>query len=63
MTFDPLASLSELDIVTAWAQDMPTTLLWLPDRRVMVLNASVDRAVLAEHVNEALAGRYAPILE
>jgi hypothetical protein len=60
---DPLVSLSDLNVITAWTQRMPKTLLWLPDQRIMVLNASVPRETLAEHVTQALAGRYAPSSE
>jgi hypothetical protein len=49
---DPLILLSELGITVAWARDMGWCALWLPDERVLVLNASVSRDVLAAEISD-----------
>ena len=47
MTTDPLAILYDLDVQVAWCQSMPWQVLWLPEERVLVLNAQEPRARLA----------------
>ncbi len=48
MTTDPLAILYDVeDVQVAWCQSMPWQVLWLPEERVLVLNAQEPRARLA----------------
>ena len=53
-TGDPLPDFESMGVGVAWIRDMPYNVLWLPDERIAVLNASVSRCRLGEALQEFL---------
>lgn len=49
---DQLPDLEALGVAVAWIRDMPYSVLWLPDDRIVILNARVPRRRLAEALEE-----------
>lgn len=56
MGADPLQELADADITIAWTHDMEFSVLWLPDERVVVLNAQIPRSDLAADVEALVDG-------
>lgn len=54
MITDPIEILLDLGITVAWAREMRWRALWLPDEKVVVLNASIPRQELAAEVRRLL---------